>query len=281
MAHLPTNRELARTAETAAAREGRTIRRHRRWIAVNALIEVLHIGTRRGLIPGFIVKGGFALEFRFRTEARASRDVDVVVPLKAEDILDAFIQVLRIDWSGFTFAIKDIPERHEHSYRMEVIAQYQGREWSTFELELVFAEIIGHDLVEPLDLSAYGLLMPMDIPCMTIVEQVAQKVHAVSDPAENRPRGLIDIYLCIQRIPPDLVELRAACIRIFAERGKHQWPPEIAMRDGWPEILAALIVRSKLDLTIDDVLHGVQSLVADLAANPDADDALLSNSLDV
>lgn len=96
MTQLPTNKELARTVETVSALKGMSIRRHRRWIAVNALIEVLHIGTQRGLIPAFIVKGGFALEFRFRTEARASRDVDVVVALTADDILDAFVQVLRI-----------------------------------------------------------------------------------------------------------------------------------------------------------------------------------------
>lgn len=268
MTQLPTNRELARTVEAASAREGVSIRRHRRWIAVSALIEVLHIGTERGIIPAFIVKGGFALEFRFRTEARASRDVDVVVPLTAHEILDAVVQVLRIDWSGFTFAIKGVPERREHSYRMELSALYKGREWSTFELELVFAEITGQDLIAPLDLPAYGLLAPTGIPCITISEQVAQKLYAVSDPAENRPRDLIDIYLCIRRIPPDHGELRAACTRIFSERAKQAWPPDISMRNGWQEILSNLIADSELELTTDEVLRGVQSLVAALVADP-------------
>jgi hypothetical protein len=69
-----------------------SVRRHRRWIAVNALIEIFHIAQQRGIIPSFIVKGGFALEFRFRKEARASRDVDVVVPIAVKETLDALVE---------------------------------------------------------------------------------------------------------------------------------------------------------------------------------------------
>jgi hypothetical protein len=271
MDQLPTNRELARTVEAVSTSTAMSIRRHRRWIAVNALIEVFHIGTQRGLIPGFIVKGGFALEFRFRNEARASRDVDVVVALNADNILDAVIEVLRIDWSGFTFAIKDTPERREHSYRLQITAQYQRREWSTFELELVFAEITGHDVVAPLDLAAYGLLMPTGIPCMTIAEQVAQKLHAVTDPREDRPRDLIDIYLCVTRIPPGHAELREVCVRTFAERATHAWPPNIEVHDEWPTALAALIADSDLELTVEEVVEGVRTLVVRLTADAAAE----------
>jgi hypothetical protein len=101
---------------------------------------------------------------------------------------------------------------------------------------------------------------------MTIAEQVAQKLHAVSDPREDRPRDLIDIYLCGTRIPLDNAELREICVRTFTERGEHAWPPIIEMRAEWQGRLAALIADSELELTVDEVMEGVRSLVAELAA---------------
>jgi hypothetical protein len=49
----------------------------RRWIAVIAFVEVFKIANARGEVPAFLVKGGFAIEFRFRSKARSSRDVDI------------------------------------------------------------------------------------------------------------------------------------------------------------------------------------------------------------
>jgi hypothetical protein len=268
MTRLPTNRQLGRTVEAEAARADMSVRRHRRWIAVNALIEIFHIAQQRGIIPCFIVKGGFALEFRFRTEARASRDVDVVVPVTAEEILDAVVEVLRLEWSGFTFQINGRPELRDHSYRLQVTTQCQNQDWSTFDLELVFADVAGHDTVPPLDLATYGLLTPSGIPCMTIAEQVAQKLHAATDPGENRPRDLIDIYLGVTRLPPGYEELREACIRTFSERKAHDWPPAIEIRDGWSSAqLAGIIASSDLDLSVEEVFDGVRSLVARLAVS--------------
>jgi hypothetical protein len=265
MTRLPTNRELGRAVEAAAASDAVSVRRQRRWIAVSALIEVLHIAQQRKIIQGFLVKGGFALEFRFRGKARASRDVDIVLPIAAERILDAVVEVFRIGWSGFTFEIKGTPELREHSYCLQVGAHYQKQDWSTFQLELVFADIAGQDTLPPLDLSAYGLLTPTGIPCMTIAEQVAQKLHAVTDPAEDRPRDLIDIYLCVTRLPPNDDELREHCVRIFAERATHAWPPVVEMRDGWPRQLTDIITGSHLNLTPDEVFTGVRALVERLA----------------
>ncbi|MBV8750851.1 MAG: nucleotidyl transferase AbiEii/AbiGii toxin family protein [Candidatus Eremiobacteraeota bacterium] len=265
MANLPTHRELGRAIEADAARTDVGVRRHRRWIAVNALIEVFHIAQRRGIISRFAVKGGFALEFRFRAEARASRDVDIVVSVAAMPILDTVVDVLRLDWSGFTFEIKGTPELREHSYRLQIAAHYQRQDWSTFELEIVFGEITEHDMVPPLDLVAYGLLTPTGIPCMTIAEQVAQKLHALTDPAESRPRDLIDVYLCTTRLPPDNDELRDLCTRVFAERATHAWPPVVEMREGWQAQLAEMIDNAQLDLTVDQVLEGVRALVKRLA----------------
>lgn len=264
MSKLPSNSELGRKVHAAISGMGVTARRHRRWLAVNALVEVFNIAVASGIIPRFLVKGGFALEFRFHGEARASRDVDFVVPIEADRILDAAIEVLRLDWSGFSFRIKGTPERREHSWKFDVSSLYQNREWSTFEVELVFDEIIADDRVAPIDFTAYGLLQPSDIPCMTVTEQIAQKLHAVTDPGENRPRDLIDIYLCDTRLSPNDDELRAECVRTFQQRGAHPWPPNVAIRDGWDAQLEKLIADSELTLAVKEVTDGVRRLIARL-----------------
>ena len=98
---LPSPRELAKAVDKAAAADNLSSRRVRRWIAIMALAQVFNIARTRGTIPSFVVKGGFALELRFRGEARASRDIDIVLPLEREALMDAAIEALRIEWSGF------------------------------------------------------------------------------------------------------------------------------------------------------------------------------------
>jgi hypothetical protein len=101
---------------------------------------------------------------------------------------------------------------------------------------------------------------------MTIAEQVAQKLHAVTAAEENRPRDLIDIYLCVTRLPPDDGELHDACVKTFSERDTHAWPPTLQVRDGWSVQLTEIIATSELDLTVDEVFDGVRNLVGKLAA---------------
>jgi hypothetical protein len=262
--NLPTSKELSRAVEGAAAADGLTSRRVRRWIAVIALAQVFNIARERGILPAFVVKGGFALELRFRGEARASRDIDIVLPLEREALMDAAVEALRIEWSGFAFRIKGTPDRRDHSFKFELNSLYQNKEWATFEVELVFGSVTDQDAIPPLDLSTFGLLQAADIPCMTAAEQIAQKLHAASDPSENRPRDLIDIYLLDTRLRPSNADLLDQCIRTFEERATHAWPPNIDLRDGWVPQLQEMIDRLDLALNIDAILHSVRALVSRL-----------------
>ncbi len=178
--------------------------------------------------------------------------------------MDAAVEALRIEWSGFAFRVKGTPERREHSFKFELSALYQQRDWSTFEIELVFGEVSAAEQVAPYDLSAFGLMLPDDIPCMTAAEQIAQKLHAVSDPHENRPRDLIDIHLLDSRLHPDDEELRDHCMRTFHARGTHTWPPNIALRGGWERELRHMIDAIDPSLSVNQVVGTVQMLVARL-----------------
>lgn len=184
----PPFKALEQAVKAGASAEEITERRLRRWIAASAMFEVFNAAKQAGQIPAFLVKGGFAIELRFRRTARASRDVDIVLPVDYGELLDVVIEVLRREWSDFSFQIKGSPEERERSIRLTVRALYRGREWSTFDVDLVTGETDRHDAVPPFETAKYGLIAASEVPCMSALDQIAQKLHAVTNPQENRAR---------------------------------------------------------------------------------------------
>ena len=215
----------------------------------------------RGVLPSFLVKGGFALELRFRSLARASRDVDLVLNVARGELVDAVIEAMRIPWSGFAFQIKGVAEERKHSYRISVSALYQGSDWSTFEVELVLGEADQADMIQPYAIDDFGLMRPSNVPCLNVHEQIAQKLHAATDPTENRPRDLIDILLLDDQLARDDDKLLAAVEEVFRERNTHAWPPTVELRDGWRTTIEALLRDNNIDLTAGQIVDGVQSLI--------------------
>jgi hypothetical protein len=82
-------------------------------------------------------------------------------------------------------------------------------------------------------LDELGLVGPPSVPCLPIAFQIAQKLHAFTDPGvgrEERVRDLVDILL-LRELIDDYASLRSACITLFSLRGTHDWPPEVHVSD--------------------------------------------------
>jgi predicted nucleotidyltransferase component of viral defense system len=260
----PTRKRLEAAVKQAAATEGIAERRMRRWIAVIALIEIFSIARDAQRLPAFLIKGGLALEFRFRARARSSRDVDFVFPMPKDALMDALIEALRIEWSGFRFSLKGVPEDRGHSLRLVVNASYQGCEWSTFEVDLAQGSVDDSEFVTPYDLGAFGLMRPSTIPCLGVVEQIAQKLHAVTSPREDRARDLLDVFLLDTCFAKNDQDLLAAIIRVFAERKTHPWPARIELRETWRATLQQILARSGLEVGVDEIVDGVRAMIGRL-----------------
>jgi hypothetical protein len=68
---------LERLVQALSAQEGVATERMRRWVSTMALLSALErVG---GYQDRFLLKGGVALELRFKLRARATRDVDLIV----------------------------------------------------------------------------------------------------------------------------------------------------------------------------------------------------------
>lgn len=76
-----------------SAEEGVATERMRRWVSTMALLSALErVG---GDQDRFLLKGGVALELRFKLRARATRDVDLIVtPHGDADLVDALEDAL-------------------------------------------------------------------------------------------------------------------------------------------------------------------------------------------
>ncbi len=239
----------------------------RRWVATIALAQVLLRAKARGVIKGFAIKGGHAIELRLRRKARASRDIDVIIDMPSEaSIVDAIRTTLSEGWSGFTFTFRDVDET-AHTFRFPMRANYENGDWSTFDVEVMAGDVIDEEFVEPLDLAEFGLEHPELIPCLDLYAQIAQKFHGATDPDENRPRDILDIYILHQTYSFDIERLRVSIEELFAQRGKQSWPAPIELRDGWEAAIAGLIDKNDFTCTVMEVLNTVHAVALELTAH--------------
>jgi len=83
-------------------------------------------------------------------------------------------------------------------------------------------------------LAEMGLPVTAHVRCISIHEQVAQKLHACTGPQrEDRARDVLDILLLDMLGQLDYGRTRAAAERIFTERATHPFPPSAALPVEW------------------------------------------------
>lgn len=225
----------------------------------------------------FIVKGGTAMQLRFGITARATTDLDVVFRGRVDQWIDQLDQAF-IDrtWNGFTVNRKndpvqiDIPGAGYQPWRVPLQIRYEGRDFGsiTFEVAIDYTPTDRHELVQPdgIALAVFAIDPPGWIPCLDVPTQIAQKLHACTEPLDtgnDRVRDIIDIWLLDTLLEPDdLPQLRDATIHTFQRRLKHTWPPTISPSPSWATDYPALAVaHPDAPPTIDDAITYLTDLI--------------------
>ena len=227
-----THQMLSRWAEVYARQVGHDAARVRRWVAYMALGGALSRETAEGA-PRFALKGGVALELRFRGRGRATRDLDLVLNDSGE-LLDALESALRPGFEQFSFRLHgDARALRPDTVRAEVSVQYGGKSWARVQVDLSRGEagLFEVEMVDTLDFGGVTFGFPSALPCLSLHLQAAQKLHAMTLPSsDGRPntrfRDLVDLVLLIDLIE-DLPAFHGACVSLFAHRNTHPWPPSI------------------------------------------------------
>jgi hypothetical protein len=238
---------LEKTLARVAREQGLAQERLRRWVSFLALCGVLERAVHEGVLDNYYLKGGVAMELRFAEGARATKDVDIGLAGERAERLQTFRGALALGFDEFSFQLKGKPLSMDNAdaVRLELGVQYRTRAWQTIDVDLGPAGSGAVDFVEPTipGLSAMGLRIPSPVRCLSLSEQIAQKLHACTGPySKGRASDVLAILLIDLLGKMDAKVVRAAAERVFAQRATHSFPPEIRLPEEWEAELEALAI---------------------------------------
>jgi len=124
-----------------------------------------------------------------------------------------------------------------------VTLHFMGKPWARVPVEVGHDEIGGFELTDNTTKLAkqivavgqvlgFGELKP--VPLISLEQQIAQKIHAATEPNSQRAHDLVDLQLLWDIAAEggeglDLPVLADLCRRTFGYRAHHEWPPTAAM----------------------------------------------------
>ena len=226
-----------------AGRDGFAIQRIRKRVGFERFLARLQTPPDS---PWFL-KGAFALDLRFGDRARTTKDLDLGIYLShrgdpgpgPEGIAKLLREVAEYSLDDFfVFTVPGegeeiLQEPDARAYRFTVQAWLAGRRFESFRVDVG----TGLQLVTPVeevpesDTLAFAGIEPRYFRAISLAQQLAEKVHAMTRPREDREntrvKDLVDITLILESSPPEPKIARAALEGIFEGRGTHTLPTKI------------------------------------------------------
>lgn len=175
--------------------QGKQIPRVRKMIAFERLMARLD--------QHWILKGGYAIQLRTE-RARTTQDVDLsVMDISVQDIENTFRNELEKDFGDFfEFIISksDTIGVGENSVRFQVIARVAGRIFERFHVDVGYADPLLQpiDYLIPPNFLDFAQIKAASIPCYSIYQHIAEKVHSIWRPRNiqsSRVKDLVDLIL--------------------------------------------------------------------------------------
>ncbi len=271
----------------ADARDGRLGWLIASSVAVAAVQRVVDADAK----PLFLLKGGTWLQHRLNVKARATKDIDGLVRGDIDTFLTELAPVLAMPWGPLTLRrgqveIVDVPTRVIKPRRFNIHLQLRGVPWRRVQFEIAADEAdIGQDMevVTPTPLNAFGLPDPDLLAGIAMRFQIAQKIHAVSDPHDpptainERARDVADLLLLRDLTRevgfPRLTEIRSASIAVFAARAAEAvqlgrtprpWPPTLTTHSHWNNDYQRAAATTDLPHSLSDAVTAVNAWITEI-----------------
>jgi len=193
--------------------------------------------------PPWLLKGGFAMDLRFRPKARTTKDIDLSVGLAVigteSDFRCGFRDLLQqaseIDLGDYLVLRIGAPRSEltnapAGGARFPCEGLLAGKVYAKFSIDVGVGDaligepekLVGDDL---LSFAEIGPAAAMVIPA---AQQFAEKVHAYTfrwtDRINTRTKDLVDLVLLIERGNLDSVAVRDALEQTFSRRDTHPIP---------------------------------------------------------
>lgn len=196
--------------------------------------------------------------------------MDIGLPGDRRERFLALERAVALGFDDFTFRVK-APHDLELAdiVRVDLAIAYRSRGVQTIQVDLGPADEATVDLVAPAIRGVAELGIPVTSPvrCITLDIQVAQKLHASTNPrvlqSENRARDIMDIVLLDELGQLDPKAVQIACVRVFERRAEYAWPPLIELPATWKIELESLAAEQGLPLlTSDKIVATFESIYA-------------------
>ena len=224
------------------------VRRVVQRLCTEVMLGTLARAKERGIVNLYLAKGGMALEIRFGVRARASRDLDLGILSEGNDLVELFDRVLAIGFDKFTLKRPRDSRRLENveTYRLAVKVEFMGRPVGTLDVDLNEASYETPATIEQSGLlMALGLPGPITVPLLDPYLQLAQKLHAGTEPdrpdyTNRRSRDILDVLIMASSPTFDICfsKLRRIAREEFLRRPHHRhWPPIVDIPSTWHEQL--------------------------------------------
>lgn len=201
--------------------------------------------------PLFLLKGGTMLQYRIPGMSRTTKDIDGLVRGDLDQFLDELDKVLAEPWGPLTLVrgqveTIEVPNRIVNPGRFDIIVSLKGVTWRRVQVEISPNEgqagVMPESIPSP-SLAGFGLPSPDRLASLSVSYQIAQKIHACTDPhtpptfVNDRARDVIDLLLLRELIestqPPILGEVRSAVEDVFAVRAAEAAAVDVTPRS-WP-----------------------------------------------
>jgi hypothetical protein len=210
------------------------------------VIERLLARLFRAGNPPWLLKGGFAMDLRFRPRARTTKDVDLSVPLvpvePGTDLASALGEQLRealdVDLGDYlTYRVgehrRELTNAPQGGARYSCGAVLLGKTYAKFHIDVGCGDaVVGEpDRLVGDDLLQFAGIGPVTALAIPTAQQFAEKVHAYTFPwsgrLNTRTKDLVDLVVLIERGLPDPDDIRTALQATFSTRGTHLLPAKL------------------------------------------------------
>lgn len=262
-------------------------------VASTVVIAALQRALDQDGTSRFLIKGGTLLQHRLNLAARATKDVDGLIRGDIESFLDTLDQNLGLDWGPLTLRRSEIevisvPSKIIKPRRFTITLGLRGIAWRRVQVEISPDEGAAgqfYETIEPPALDRLGLPNPDQLLGIALRYQIAQKVHAATDPHDpplavnDRARDVVDLLLlrnlAATENSPTTSQIRAAILDTFnaratearvLERTERQWPARLVAFEHWHSDFASAAGAAGMAPDLNDAIAQVNAWLDEIDA---------------
>lgn len=241
--------------------------------------------------PRFLLKGGTYVNYLLSWGGRTTKDVDGLVRGDLDDFIFQLDLARTQDWGPFTIdrtAVEEfsIPGKLVNPRRFHLLLQLRGVTWRKIKVEISPDEgAAGSEATAfmPADLKSLGLPTPAELLGIALRFQIAQKLHACTDPHEppdyrnERARDVVDLIL-LRRLEPAVHDtavesLKEACLDVFHARAaqarqlgrpERAWPPAVVAHPGWDIDFQGAADEGGVELGLEEAIAEVNAWILEI-----------------